>query len=102
DGIRDRTVTGVQTCALPILFSISPRSLLASYSARFPGEWVHLRTADRRAGCTWAPRCALAECAYKGEGRPTARAFLARFAADSRSEEHTSELQSPYDRVCRL
>src|SRR5205085_8503856 len=24
DGIRDLTVTGVQTCALPILFSINP------------------------------------------------------------------------------
>src|SRR5438094_7699498 len=27
---------------------------------------------------------------------------LARHAVDRRSEEHTSELQSPYDLVCRL
>src|SRR5207248_6164730 len=35
DGIRDRTVTGVQTCALPILYlSESPASLsFANYSA---------------------------------------------------------------------
>src|SRR5207248_10669771 len=28
--------------------------------------------------------------------------FDARHVADARSEEHTSELQSPYDLVCRL
>src|SRR5437867_10313690 len=28
--------------------------------------------------------------------------LLGRLAANSRSEEHTSELQSPYDLVCRL
>src|SRR5437868_11814471 len=29
DGIRDRNVTGVQTCALPILVSTGPRLLIA-------------------------------------------------------------------------
>src|SRR5207248_8047369 len=36
DGIRDRTVTGVQTCALPIsarLFTASPRSISSTRSA---------------------------------------------------------------------
>src|SRR3990170_7627369 len=59
DGIRDDLVTGVQTCALPIL----PRAF--------------------RARC--APRCART---------PT--------YCSSRSEEHTSELQSPDHLVCRL
>src|SRR5207248_5072626 len=35
DGIRDRTVTGVQTCALPILFLMSAisESIILRYSA---------------------------------------------------------------------
>src|SRR6266704_3040646 len=58
DGIRDRNVTGVQTCALPI-------------SA---GEEI------RETGL------------FTGE---TERTY-------PRSEEHTSELQSRFDLVCRL
>src|SRR2546430_4796260 len=67
DGIRDLTVTGVQTCALPI----SPQRL-------------HRR--GRPAG-----RLVL---------RRRWRARLARRV--SRSEEHTSELQSQSNLVCRL
>src|SRR5207248_5227410 len=33
---------------------------------------------------------------------PATRAGRGRAARDARSEEHTSELQSPYDLVCRL
>src|SRR5437867_6190691 len=66
DGIRDRTVTGVQTCALPIL----------------------------------------AQGLENGaDGRLTVLAGLERCEkhhGEYRSEEHTSELQSPYDLVCRL
>src|SRR2546430_9063417 len=67
DGIRDLTVTGVQTCALPISFGDalrcgvqSPRKS-SSTSTRNPGS------VDR-----------------------------------TRSEEHTSELQSQSNLVCRL
>src|ERR1017187_10781023 len=58
DGIRDTSVTGVQTCALPI------------YSV---------------------PRFFGLDC-YSGIGG----------ASSCRSEEHTSELQSPMYLVCRL
>src|SRR2546430_9082040 len=61
DGIRDLTVTGVQTCALPI--SRRPRQL----------------PAERRPGV------------LRGEPAP-----------EPRSEEHTSELQSQSNLVCRL
>src|SRR5256886_6464221 len=55
DGIRDLTVTGVQTCALPI-FSSS-----ASRRARTDGAfsaWLSspaVGTADRSVRCTWIP-----------------------------------------------
>src|SRR5699024_12195900 len=48
DGIRDRNVTGVQTCALPILISSSVASLTRS-SKRFP-------TTTRRMDSTSASR----------------------------------------------
>src|SRR5207248_10742126 len=34
--------------------------------------------------------------------KPAAAASFEQFQASPRSEEHTSELQSPYDLVCRL
>src|SRR2546430_6966524 len=64
DGIRDLTVTGVQTCALPI-------------SPCCPGQrW------------RWT--------AAHGRGSPRAPPPI------GRSEEHTSELQSQSNLVCRL
>src|SRR2546430_12660223 len=68
DGIRDLTVTGVQTCALPI------SSTWESPDGDLPR--VHLR------GCPPA--------AERARG------------AQVRSEEHTSELQSQSNLVCRL
>src|SRR5207248_10366445 len=38
----------------------------------------------------------------KPRGRSAGRSGGRSFAAPRRSEEHTSELQSPYDLVCRL
>src|SRR5688572_32546290 len=67
DGIRDLTVTGVQTCALPICCRPGTRKVRASWRARHPRS-VDPSTALRR----------------------------------SRSEEHTSELQSQSNLVCRL
>src|SRR5437773_3841672 len=73
DGIRDRDVTGVQTCALPILRTNLPvRFETASGDVRIEGVLV--------------------EC--DADGRAT--------SCDTRSEEHTSELQSHHDLVCRL
>src|SRR2546430_8872385 len=62
DGIRDLTVTGVQTCALPI----------------------YVRPA-RRSSRALNPCTARRQCRFR-----------------RRSEEHTSELQSQSNLVCRL
>src|SRR5688572_32535015 len=68
DGIRDLTVTGVQTCALPIS--------TASRSIRRTTSWSNPTTRS---------------------GSP-----IRRSASSARSEEHTSELQSQSNLVCRL
>src|SRR5207248_6366131 len=93
DGIRDRTVTGVQTCALPIL-----------RRPRFSPDRL-------RPGCP--PVCSARYSWTMGYGRnlwsipPTGNSTNSAIRLPSsltlmRSEEHTSELQSPYDLVCRL
>src|SRR2546430_13714579 len=63
DGIRDLTVTGVQTCALPISLKVAVLAALAI------ADELHNMQRDR---------------------------------GDHRSEEHTSELQSQSNLVCRL
>src|SRR5687768_18113234 len=78
DGIRDVAVTGVQTCALPIL----TRPLLTS-SVRRPSV--------ARVSASWA--------AAGPASTPTKRQAS---TAAIRSEEHTSELQSRLHLVCRL
>src|SRR5690349_22658419 len=74
DGIRDLYVTGVQTCALPILER-------ERHTQRHPCDAVARRHAAE------IPRLASSIC----RTRPSRR-----------SEEHTSELQSRRDLVCRL
>src|SRR5438309_5552462 len=70
DGIRDGTVTGVQTCALPI---------------------CEKSVGSRRA------------YVMRAVSRSRAVALRARSGPNaSRSEEHTSELQSQFHLVCRL
>src|SRR3989475_6762377 len=80
DGIRDLTVTGVQTCALPILCDLG----FGSYGIRAPMALDVLDTEVRQDGDTF--RLSLDD---QGE-------YLLR------SEEHTSELQSQSNLVCRL
>src|SRR2546430_10615767 len=75
DGIRDLTVTGVQTCALPIFVRDAARR----------GE----RVSGGDHGAHRAPGRAA-----RRDADPAARA--------ARSEEHTSELQSQSNLVCRL
>src|SRR5256885_3555017 len=87
DGIRDYKVTGVQTCALPI--STPPPC----------------GTSPPRAACPW-PGCTTTSAARKTSSRSfrngaSRRCWTAR-ARRLRSEEHTSELQSPCNLVCRL
>src|SRR3989337_3088270 len=50
DGIRDATVTGVQTCALPIMIRRPPRSTLFPYRALDLGGRRIIRSEERRVG----------------------------------------------------
>src|SRR5256886_9233024 len=68
DGIRDLTVTGVQTCALPISAELK---------------------ADQTDQDTLPPYDVL-------------DAIVSAYMENDRSEEHTSELQSQSNLVCRL
>src|SRR5690348_17650614 len=74
DGIRDGRVTGVQTCALPI------------------------------SGTTARPTCSAPTGATSGPGPSSSPPVspTASSAWPARSEEHTSERQSPVHLVCRL
>src|SRR2546427_3147751 len=78
DGIRDLTVTGVQTCALPIsLKSVAVENVIAAADDRLP-------VGERR------------------PGEVDARRYVVLVGGKDRSEEHTSELQSQSNLVCRL
>src|SRR5207248_6291793 len=99
DGIRDRTVTGVQTCALPIsrracvaIGSPSTRSCTsntASGAAVVLVMWNDARTSSVTSTDAFTLVRSLHAVWTSVQSLP-------------RSEEHTSELQSPYDLVCRL
>src|SRR2546426_9027606 len=73
-----------------------PRSTLFPYTTLFRSqEWTR-RLRDPRPG--GATRTRRAGVRHRGAARGVSRAGAAR----SRSEEHTSELQSPCNLVCRL
>src|SRR5256885_7724567 len=78
DGIRDYKVTGVQTCALPISYRVDKAGIIhctigkATFEVSALKENLHALIADLHK------------------------------AKPARSEEHTSELQSPCNLVCRL
>src|SRR5437773_6142369 len=89
DGIRDRDVTGVQTCALPISIVVS--------AVQVAGDLVGLAGAEDEG--------VVGEVEIGGAGQ--VQMVVERDLAQSRfelgrSEEHTSELQSHHDLVCRL
>src|SRR5207248_3477419 len=93
DGIRDRTVTGVQTCALPI----------SGATIRCCSCTTSMRNRERfpsRSGFPATPASYWSTCWRKTTARLTSAASTR--SCSKRSEEHTSELQSPYDLVCRL
>src|SRR5689334_23952423 len=85
DGIRDGTVTGVQTCALPIL----PPSTRGSLPS--------MRITLVRCSSASTPPSSVSR-RVSSDGAPTAAAPVVTL----RSEEHTSELQSQFHLVCRL
>src|SRR2546427_7399686 len=80
DGIRDLTVTGVQTCALPILQTLLQRTL-QEVETGFPERRLESEMMGNLEGI-W-------------DGERLCQVL-------TRSEEHTSELQSQSNLVCRL
>src|SRR5438094_3135208 len=66
---------------------LPPRSTLFPYTTLF-----------RSGSAARATRCRASSSRRSSRARPSAAASR----DDLRSEEHTSELQSPYDLVCRL
>src|SRR5207248_6241022 len=100
DGIRDRTVTGVQTCALPILAGAPPRARPAAGDRatgsgrgpirRAPAVVAQPRT-DRRGGF----RAPSAPAARGGPARPTAArrrpAEIGRASCRERGQRPTAE-----------
>src|SRR5256885_10462209 len=93
DGIRDYKVTGVQTCALPICEDLGRGHLVhrAEHEPRGPDERA-VEVLD----------AALVERALEERVLDDAELHALLAALLARSEEHTSELQSPCNLVCRL
>src|SRR3989441_5700115 len=100
DGIRDKLVTGVQTCALPIYL------LRQNVQWRFGnGDAVeipltngaHQGSAFQQVVAGGRENAAFGHCST-----PVTRAANTLQAHRNRSEEHTSELQSLAYLVCRL
>src|SRR2546425_9005051 len=99
DGIRDKLVTGVQTCALPILETLGVilyqdqvLQVCQALAGFTPGQAEALRRAMSRR------RSRELMAGFWEEVRDGATELL----PESRSEEHTSELQSLAYLVCRL
>src|SRR2546430_8751222 len=92
DGIRDLTVTGVQTCALPIC------SICGAADGADPQRGAG---AGDRGGDLGRATGGLGGVSARLEDRPgpSSSYFLEPLP---RSEEHTSELQSQSNLVCRL
>src|SRR5205823_9993136 len=99
DGIRDKLVTGVQTCALPISEGLPLRLGEAKEREQLVAAFAQARHHARAA----LPPCPLEGC-VGGTGRVGAGSVddTMEVVADLRSEEHTSELQSLAYLVCRL
>src|SRR3989475_6017919 len=86
DGIRDLTVTGVQTCALPICGD-SVHTIIYKHIYEEPPL-----ASTKRPGIPASLTMAISRALVKEPDQ--------RFP--TRSEEHTSELQSQSNLVCRL
>src|SRR5256886_9618404 len=100
DGIRDLTVTGVQTCALPISSGRRRyrRTAGSAWTDRRPVSGIAVLRIPQR------PRTVLLAGAgrRRSAGMAAGDQAPARPRASARSEEHTSELQSQSNLVCRL
>src|SRR5207247_4108736 len=101
DGIRDPLVTGVQTCALPISTGTFADMIISFWENLY--EYEFKPWAD-----SWVTRPSVRPGSCPGSVVPHGTPAAARPPAAGlektgpRSEEHTSELQSRVDLVCRL
>src|SRR5256885_4462740 len=128
DGIRDYKVTGVQTCALPIssmgwharcharlrqlLAAACCLSALQALQAAAAPVAAADRDLDTDIGMVAAAAAAAAPASTSANTAAAApdpvvlrlaqHLTPGTLASDGRSEEHTSELQSPCNLVCRL
>src|SRR5438876_7724507 len=87
------STTWSQPCTAAFFFLMirrPPRSTLFPYTTLFRSRRLRPRPAPHRGGPGAPP--------HQESGRPPSRVSLGRL----RSEEHTSELQSPVHLVCRL
>src|SRR5689334_24666030 len=89
DGIRDGTVTGVQTCALPI--SAAFNAMLTDANTGGP---LVMHAGDTITDHQYVTAAR--------DGMHITVSDLTTGHAGTRSEEHTSELQSQFHLVCRL
>src|SRR5438067_7477007 len=100
DGIRDRNVTGVQTYALPIYCADVNWRRLAPVRQALVHAAESMQADDlRHADVRIAHRPGETALAWLLGGWLAARLH---WSDAARSEEHTSELQSRFDLVCRL
>src|SRR5256885_10946440 len=109
DGIRDYKVTGVQTCALPIYKFLEHRRYAKIFEEPYKKLWAsHQNRRDLskvlRIGYVSGDFCDHAlrffiEPVLKNHNHDR---FEIHCYNTNRSEEHTSELQSPCNLVCRL
>src|SRR5699024_11825799 len=99
DGIRDRNVTGVQTCALPIFYApvLDDIGALNLFG-------LDLKVSEGLGGLLGAIFAAYVFTKIERFTRKHTIDSLDLIVTPlvTRSEEHTSELQSRFDLVCRL
>src|SRR2546429_6407174 len=103
DGIRDVAVTGVQTCALPI--SLLAGQIFDESGGPVRHARITLYQENHAGGLNRIMPVGTALTDDRGSYEFPSLApgnYFVSVAADPRSEEHTSELQSRLHLVCRL
>src|SRR2546430_5816676 len=93
DGIRDLTVTGVQTCALPICRGQQKRCSHQENCPHGPNRYRHVRSLKHAKSFVTL---------FSPGWREGTVVEPSKSPGTNRSEEHTSELQSQSNLVCRL
>src|SRR2546426_2703435 len=107
DGIRDYKVTGVQTCALPISQRVAPAPPAVGAVGAF-SVCSNVNCTSKTTATATAREVGMHIAIFVDDNAPPGGLSAAdltslRYKFDTlRSEEHTSELQSPCNLVCRL